>query len=341
MKSLVCDAFGPQGGLVMREVLTPDVGPGEVRIRVMAAGVSANDQLLVQGVTIPKPSLPFTPGSEVAGVVDAVGHGVQDIAVGDHVIALTNSGGFAEFAVVPHDAVVQIPDGMAYATAAGFILTYAPAHHALKQRAVLKAGETVLVLGAAGAGGLAAIEVAKMLGARVIAAASTDEKLQLAKRFGADHRINYTDIDMREALKVLTDGEGVDIVYDPVGGEEAESALRSLAFGGRHLIMGFAAGPAAPVSPNALHARGAALIGVQWSAYARRHPDVQADNLEELVAWYHAGKLKPAVGQVFAFEHGAEAIRAAADRGTMGRVVLDVGGREPTLSDIIGPGEPC
>ncbi|QCI79546.1 NADPH:quinone oxidoreductase family protein [Hankyongella ginsenosidimutans] len=246
-------------------MLTPDVGPGEVRIRVMAAGVSANDLLLVQGMTSPKPSLPFTPGSEVAGVIDAVGPGVQDIAVDDHVIALTSAGGFAEFVVVPSDAVVEIPEGMAYTTAAGFILTYAPAHHALKQRAALQAGETVLVLGAAGASGLAAIEVAKMLGARVIAAASTDEKLQLAKRFGADHRINYTDIDMREALKVLTDGAGVDVVFDPVGGEEAESALRSLALCGRHLIMGFAAGPVAPISPNALHARGAALIGVQWA----------------------------------------------------------------------------
>lgn len=341
MKSLICETFSPQGALEQREVLTPDVGPGEVRIRVMAAGVSANDLLLVQGMTSPKPSLPFTPGSEVAGVIDAVGPGVQDIAVDDHVIALTSAGGFAEFVVVPSDAVVEIPEGMAYTTAAGFILTYAPAHHALKQRAALQAGETVLVLGAAGASGLAAIEVAKMLGARVIAAASTVEKLQLAKRFGADHRINYTDIDMREALKVLTDGAGVDVVFDPVGGEEAESALRSLALCGRHLIMGFAAGPVAPISPNALHARGAALIGVQWGAYARLHPDVQADNLEELVAWYKAGKLQPAIGQVFAFDQGTEAIRSAADRGTMGRVVLDVSGRQPKLSDVVGPGELC
>jgi NADPH:quinone reductase len=295
MRAVLAKQFAPPEELVLEEVPAKHAAAGEVVISVRACGVNFLDGLMVQGKYQTKPPLPFSPGAEVAGLIKEVGSGVSGFAPGARVLAFTGFGGYAEEVAVDAARVIVLPQTMDFATAAAFPITYATSHHALKDRAQLKAGETLLVLGAAGGVGLTAVEIGKIMGARVIACASSDDKLALCQEYGADALINYASSDLRERIKELTDGKGVDVVYDPVGGSFAEPAVRSLAFGGRYLVVGFASGEIPKIPLNLLLLKVASLVGVFWGAFARAHPGQNAHNLAELLNWYTQGKLRPHV----------------------------------------------
>ncbi len=281
--------------LAWKELPTPEPGPGEVRVAIRAASLNFPDLLIVQNKYQMKPPLPFVPGSEYAGVVDAVGDGVQHLALGQRVAAFSGTGGFATHAVVDAKVVMPLPDGLAFDEASAFVLTYGTTHHALVDRAQLKSGETLLVLGAAGGVGTAAIQIGKTLGARVIAAASSGEKCALCRSIGADETIDYSSGNIRDAIKSLTDGKGPNVVYDPVGGDFAEPVFRSIAWRGRYLVVGFAQGgiPALPLNLALL--KGASIVGVFWGEFARREPKANAAALAELSRWYAEGKVKPVI----------------------------------------------
>lgn len=324
MKAIVCEAFGGPEDLVLRDLPSPEAGPGQVRIRVHAAGVNFPDSLIIQGKYQFKPAFPFSPGAEVAGVVDAVGEGVTHVKPGDRVLGTGLWGGYAEEMVVEASNCFAIPDTLAFDAAAGFLMTYGTSHHALKQRARIQPGETILVLGAAGGVGLAAVELAKLMGARVIAAASSEEKLALTREYGADATINYTQQDLREALKAITGGKGVDVVYDPVGGSFAEPAFRSIAWNGRYLVVGFAGGAIPSLPLNLPLLKGASVVGVFWGQFLKVEPEVHKANVAELLAWVGEGRLRPHISAVFPLERAAEAMRVVIDRKARGKVVLKV-----------------
>lgn len=324
MKAVVCEQFGPPDLLKMKEMPSPPVQKGTLKLAVKAAGVNFPDTLVIQGKYQFKPPFPFSPGGEVSGTVIEVGEGVEGFALGDRVLGMTMFGGFAEEAIVPMTGCFKIPDSMPFDVAAGFAMTYGTSHHALKQRAQLKPGETVLVLGAAGGVGLAAVELAKAMGAKVIAAASSDEKLALAVQFGADHSINYSNVNLREGIKMLTNGKGVDVVYDPVGGDYAEPAVRSLAWNGRYLVVGFAAGTIPQIPLNLPLLKGASIVGVFWGQFTMTETALHIDNMRELIDWYAQGKLKPHVSQTFPLEKAGDALRLMMARGAQGKVVLTV-----------------
>nr|MBF0682563.1 NADPH:quinone oxidoreductase family protein [Pseudomonas sp.] len=325
MKAVLCKAFGPAENLVVEEIDSPEIKKGEVLLEVHAAGVNFPDTLIIEGKYQFKPPFPFSPGGEAAGVVTAVGEKVSHLKVGDRVMALTGWGSFAEQVAVPGQNVLPIPAEMDFTTAAAFSMTYGTSMHALKQRANLQPGETLLVLGASGGVGLAAVEIGKAMGARVIAAASTSEKLEIARNAGADELINYSESSLRERLKELTGGQGVDVIYDPVGGQLFEEAFRSIAWNGRMLVVGFAAGGDIPSLPaNLPLLKGAALIGVFWGAFAQRQPQDNAANFRQLFAWHAEGKLKPLVSQTFALEQAAEAINTLGQRKAVGKLVMKV-----------------
>ena len=325
MKAVLCKAFGPAENLVVEEIDSPEIKKGEVLLEVHAAGVNFPDTLIIEGKYQFKPPFPFSPGGEAAGVVTAVGEKVSHLKVGDRVMALTGWGSFAEQVAVPGQNVLPIPAEMDFTTAAAFSMTYGTSMHALKQRANLQPGETLLVLGASGGVGLAAVEIGKAMGARVIAAASTSEKLEIARNAGADELINYSESSLRERLKELTGGQGVDVIYDPVGGQLFEEAFRSIAWNGRMLVVGFAAGGDIPSLPaNLPLLKGAALIGVFWGAFAQRQPQDNAANFRQLFAWHAEGRLKPLVSQTFALEQAAEAINTLGQRKAVGKLVMKV-----------------
>lgn len=324
MKAVVCEEHGPPEMLKVRDMPMPEPGRGEVRIKVRAAGVNFPDTLIIQNLYQFKPPLPFSPGGEAAGVVDAVGEGVVHLKAGDRVVAMTGHGAFAEYLVADQTRVVPLPDSMPFDVGAGFTMTYATSHHALKQRARLQPGETVLVLGAAGGVGLTAVELAKVMGARVIAAASTDEKLALCKEYGADETINYATTDLRAALKTLTEGAGPDVIYDPVGDKLAEPAFRSIAWNGRYLVIGFAGGQIPSLPLNLPLIKGASIIGVFWGAFVAREPQVHQANMRELLAWHAEGKLRPHVSKHFTLDEAPQAIRWMMDRKAQGKVVISV-----------------
>ncbi|HCL75621.1 NADPH:quinone oxidoreductase family protein [Stutzerimonas nitrititolerans] len=325
MKAVLCKAFGPAENLVVEDLDSPQIKKGEVLLDVHAAGVNFPDTLIIEGKYQFKPPFPFSPGGEAAGVVAAVGEKIAHLKVGDRVMALTGWGSFAEQVAVSGQNVLPIPAEMDFTTAAAFSMTYGTSMHALKQRANLQPGETLLVLGASGGVGLAAVEIGKAMGARVIAAASTNEKLEIARKAGADELINYSEASLRERLKELTDGQGVDVIYDPVGGKLFEEAFRSIAWNGRMLVVGFAAGGEIPALPaNLPLLKGAALIGVFWGAFAQRQPQDNAANFKQLFAWYAEGKLKPLVSQTFALEQAAEAIDTLGQRKAVGKLVVKV-----------------
>jgi NADPH:quinone reductase len=303
---------------------TPRPGPQQVLIEVHAAGVNFPDTLIIEGKYQYKPEFPFSPGGEVAGIVRAVGSEVSGLTPGDRVLAPVGWGGYAEMALAEAWRVVKIPDSMDFDTAASFILTYGTSHHALKDRAQLAPGETLLVLGAAGGVGLAAVEIGKAMGARVIAAASSEDKLQVCRQHGADACIDYRQENLRERLKELTDNRGVDVVYDPVGGDLCDPALRSMAWNGRYLIVGFAAGtiPAPPLNLPLL--KGCSLVGVFWGAFARKQPQRNAANLVEMFQWFREGRLRPHICARYPLERAAEAMRALLNREAKGKVVLTV-----------------
>lgn len=325
MKAVLCKAFGPAENLVVEDLDSPQIKKGEVLLDVHAAGVNFPDTLIIEGKYQFKPPFPFSPGGEAAGMVAAVGEKISHLKVGDRVMALTGWGSFAEQVAVSGQNVLPIPAEMDFTTAAAFSMTYGTSMHALKQRANLQPGETLLVLGASGGVGLAAVEIGKAMGARVIAAASTNEKLEIARKAGADELINYSEASLRERLKELTDGQGVDVIYDPVGGKLFEEAFRSIAWNGRMLVVGFAAGGEIPALPaNLPLLKGAALIGVFWGAFAQRQPQDNAANFKQLFAWYAEGKLKPLVSQTFALEQAAEAIDTLGQRKAVGKLVVKV-----------------
>ncbi|MBA1231243.1 NADPH:quinone oxidoreductase family protein [Pseudomonas viridiflava] len=324
MKALLCKAFGPASTLVLEDIPAPDVKKNEILLDVHAAGVNFPDTLIIEGKYQFKPPFPFSPGGEAAGVISAVGEKVTHLKTGDRVMALTGWGSFAEQVAVPNYNVLPIPESMDFTVAAAFSMTYGTSMHALKQRANLQPGETLLVLGASGGVGLAAVEIGKALGARVIAAASSAEKLEVAKNAGADELINYTDTSLKDEIKRLTNGNGADVIYDPVGGDLFDQAIRAIAWNGRLLVVGFASGRIPELPVNLALLKGASVVGVFWGSFAQRQPQDNAANFKQLFAWFEEGKLKPLVSQVFPLERAGEAIDALGGRRAVGKVVISM-----------------
>jgi NADPH2:quinone reductase len=321
MKALLCKEYGPPERLVVEDV--PDLVPGEreVVIRVHAAGVNFPDGLIIQNKYQFKPALPFAPGGECAGVIETVGAKVKHLTPGMRVMAFTTFGTFAEQVVAPAAAAIPMPAELDFVTASAFVLTYATSYHALVDRAGLRPGETLLVLGAAGGVGLAAIEIGKALGARVIAAASTADKLAVCKQHGADELIDYGSGDLRAQLKELAP-DGANVIYDPVGGPYTEAAFRSCAWRGRLLVVGFAAGDIPKLPANLALLKGASIVGVFWGDFARREPGRAMSDLVQLFQWLREGKLRPEVSKTYPLERGGEAIRALLDRKVTGKLVI-------------------
>jgi len=322
MKAVRCKDWGPPDSLVVAHLPDLEPGPGEVVVDVKAAGVNFPDVLTVQGKYQYKPELPFTPGNEFAGVVRAVGPGVTAYAPGQAVIGFTRTGAFAEQALAPLESLLPVPEGMDFDTAAAITLTYGTSYHAVADRGALQAGETMLVLGAAGGVGLAAIEIGKALGARVIAAASSDDKLAVCRAHGADELINYARDDLREAIKAATAGRGPDVIYDPVGGAYSEPALRSIAWRGRHLVVGFAAGEIPRLPWNLMLLKGASVVGVFWGDFTRKEPAAHQAAMRRLMDWMAEGKLRPLVSQRYPLERTAQALNDMAGRKVVGKVVI-------------------
>ncbi|WP_157218162.1 NADPH:quinone oxidoreductase family protein [Flavisphingomonas formosensis] len=325
MRAILCERHGPPERLALRDIPPPEPAPGEVRLRVQAASVNFPDALIIQNLYQTKPPLPFGPGSEAAGFVDAVGEGVGDFHVGDRVAAMTTFGAFAEQVAVPAARVLPLPETMSFEVASGFTVVYGTAIHAFEQRAALRSGETVLVLGAAGGVGLAAIEVARAMGARVIAAASSEEKLALARRHGADGTIDYSREDLRAGIRRIAGDRGVDVVFDPVGGALAEPAFRSIERNGRYLVVGFAAGDIPSIPLNLPLVKSAAIIGVFWGSFVVADPEAHRRNAERLYDWHARGLLVPEISRRFPLEETAAAIRWVMDRKALGKVVVTIG----------------
>lgn len=322
MHAWLCENPTGVDALTWTELPTPQPGPGQVRLRIAAASLNFPDILIVQNKYQMKPALPFVPGSEYAGTVEAVGEGVQHLRVGQAVACLSGTGGFATHTVAPAALCMPLPAGFPMADAAAFIMMYATSWHALIDRAALKASETVLILGAAGGVGTAAIQIAKAQGASVIAAASTDEKCALCRQLGADDTINYSTDNLRERVKALTAGKGPDVIYDPVGGDLAEPAFRSIAWRGRYLVVGFAAGPIPALPLNLPLLKGASLVGVFWGDFARKEPKANAAMMSELAQWYAQGKIKPALDSVMPMGELKAAYAKMGARAVMGKLVL-------------------
>ncbi|ORL64478.1 NADPH:quinone oxidoreductase family protein [Pseudomonas putida] len=322
MKAVLCKTLGPASDLVLEEVASPAPKRNEIVLDVHAAGVNFPDTLIIEGKYQFQPPLPFSPGGEAAGVVAAIGEKAGDFKIGDRVMALTGWGAFAEQVAVPFYNVLPIPTTMDFTTAAAFGMAYGTSMHALAQRGQLKAGETLLVLGASGGVGLAAVEIGKAMGARVIAAASNAEKLAAAKAAGADELIDYRQASLRDEIKRLTGGQGVDVVYDPVGGELFEQAVRGLAWNGRLLVVGFASGTIPQLPVNLTLLKGAAVVGVFWGAFAQRQPEDNAANFRQLFAWHAEGKLKPLVSQTYPLAETGAAIERLAQRQAVGKLVV-------------------
>ena len=308
--------------LTWKELPTPTPGPGQVLIEIQAASLNFPDLLIVQNKYQMKPALPFVPGSEYAGVVQALGDGVSHLQVGQSVACLSGTGGFGTHTLAAAQLCMPLPPGFSAIDGAAFIMTYATSHHALVDRAALKAGETVLVLGAAGGVGTAAIQIAKAMGARVIAAASTDEKCQLCTTLGADATVNYSRENLRESLKTLTEGRGPDVVYDPVGGDLAEPAFRSIAWRGRYLVVGFAGGPIPALPLNLPLLKGASLVGVFWGDFAKREPKANAAMMGELAQWYSQGKIKPVIDRTLPMRDLPAAYTLMGSRSVKGKLVM-------------------
>jgi NADPH2:quinone reductase len=325
MKAILCKQYGPPESLTFEDLPSPRAGAGEVVISVKAASVNFPDVLIIQNKYQFKPPLPFSPGSELAGLVKEVGEGVTGVKVGDRVIAFTTYGAFAEEVKTEATRLLPVPEGMDYASAAAFLLTYGTSDHALRDRGQLKAGETLLVLGAAGGVGLAAVEIGKVLGARVIACASSDDKLAVCREHGADELINYASEDLRERIKALTGGTGPDVVYDAVGGSYTEPAFRSIAWRGRLLVVGFAAGDIPKLPLNLPLLKGASVVGVFWGDFTKREPKAFLESTQQLGRWFREGKVRPHVSQTFPLARAVEALQLMASRKVKGKVVLTVG----------------
>ena len=325
MKAVLCKELGLPEKLVVEEVPSPKAAQGQVVVSVKACGVNFPDTLIIQGKYQFKPELPFSPGGEVAGIVKEVGEGVTRLKRGDRVIAFNTWGGFAEEIAVDAERTILTPPGMDFIPASAFVLTYGTSYHALKDRADLKAGETLLVLGAAGGVGLAAIQLGRTMGAKVIAAASNDAKLQICRQNGADEVINYGTEDLRARIKAITAGKGVDVVFDPVGGPYSEPALRDMAWRGRFLVVGFAAGEIPKVPLNLTLLKGCSIVGVFWGAFTKNEPEHNSENNYDLMAMYAAAKVRPHIHATYPLERAAEALNEVLNKRVTGKVVLVTG----------------
>ncbi len=323
MRAILCKEYGPAEKLVIEDVASPQAKGTGVKVRVRAAGLNFPDTLIIEGKYQIKPPMPFSPGGEMAGEVIAVGEKVSRFKPGDRVMGLTGYGAFAEEVVVAEANLLPVPPSMSDEEAAAFTMVYGTSYHALKQRAALKAGETLLVLGASGGVGLSAVELGKIMGAHVIAAASSDEKLAVAREAGADELVNYTEQPLKEAVKKLA-RNGVDVVYDPVGGDFTEQALRCMGWEGRHLIIGFAAGDIPRIPANLPLLKGCSVVGVFWGSFTMKDPAASAENMKELLTMYEKGQLHPRISQVFPFESYVEALNALTGRKAKGKIVLKV-----------------
>ena len=322
MKAILCKQWGPPGNLVVENVPTLKADKAHVIVNVKACGVNFPDTLIIQGKYQYKPDLPFSPGAEIAGIIKELGQGVSGVGVGDRVFAFIGWGGFAEEVLVPVEKIIHIPEGMEFKTASAFVMTYGTSYYALKHRAQLKSGETLLVLGAAGGVGLAAVELGKIMGARVIASASSDDKLAVCKEYGADELINYSTQNFRSIISKITNGQGVDVVCDPVGGSLSEQALRSTGWKGRFLVMGFASGEISKIPLNLPLLKGSSIVGVFWSDFIQREKEAYAYILQELTTWVVQGKLKPLVSRIYPLEQAALALNDLVRRRVKGKIVL-------------------
>ena len=324
MRALVCQQYGLPEDLVLEMHPDPVPKPGELLVSVKAAGLNFPDVLSIAGQYQIKTPPPFVPGNEAAGVVEALGEGVTRYQPGDKVMLMSDGGAFAEKCTVAEHFAMPMIDGFDFAEASGFTITYGTSYHAYKQRAELRGGETVLVLGAAGGVGITAVELAKAMGATVIAAASTDEKLEFARQSGADHLINYAETSLKDEAKRLTDGKGVDVVYDPVGGDLAQQALRATAWHGCYLVIGFASGDIPQFPANIALLKEANIMGVWWGTWARKNPQEQVQNVMDMARLYADGKLVPRVTEQYALDDYVDAFRAITERRALGKVVLKI-----------------
>ena len=323
MKAIRCVKLGPPSDLVYEEIDSPKPGKKEVLISIKACSVNFPDTLIIQGLYQFKPAVPFTPGSDISGVIKEVGEEVKHLKVGDEVLGTVPHGGFAEEVVANASTIFPKAHFMDFKTGASFIMTYATSYHALKDRAKLREGETLVVLGASGGVGLAAVELGKLMGAKVIAAASTQEKLELCKQYGADATINYSDEDLKTRIKELTEGKGADVVYDPVGGDYTEAALRATAWKGRLLIVGFPAG-IANIPMNLPLLKGCQIVGVFWGRFAMEEPQKNMGNVLELINMYAEGKVKPHIDKTYALEDTPQALQDMMDRKVKGKIVVEM-----------------
>src|SRR5438128_7590712 len=314
MKAILCTRFGGPDDLELGELPDPVPGAGEAVFAAKAAALNFFDTLIIAGKYQHKPPFPFSPAAEFSGVVESVGPGVNGLARGDRVLGHIGAGAARERLAAKAERLIKIPEGLDFERAAGLTVTYGTTLHALKDRAQLKSGESLAVLGAAGGTGLATIELGKLMGARVIACASSPEKLAFAREHGADEAINYTQEDLKDALRRVTDGKGVDVIYDPVGGSYAEPAVRALAWGGRYLVIGFAAGELPKIPLNLAPLKSAALVGVFWGAWAERNPEKHRANMADITRWCAEGKLSAHVHAAYPLEQTPDAIKALSDR---------------------------
>ncbi len=322
MKAILCTAFGPPEALKYEEIASPHAGKGQVVVSVQACSVSFPDTLIIQGLYQFKPQMPFSPGGEIAGIVKEVGEGVEQLQVGDRVMGFNGWGGFAEEMVLDANRVLPMPAQMDFATAATVIMTYGTSQYALKNRGQLLPGETLLVLGASGGVGLAALQIGKIMGARVIAAASSDEKLAICKQHGADELINYSREDLKERVKVLGGKKGIDVIYDPVGGSYAEAALRGMGWGGRYLVIGFTAGEIPRIPLNLTLLKGCSIVGVFWGAFTEREPQRNREYLQELLGWFEEGKIKTYISTTYPLARAADALNDMMQRKVIGKAVV-------------------
>ncbi|HSG89104.1 MAG TPA: NADPH:quinone oxidoreductase family protein [Pseudomonadales bacterium] len=324
MKAVLCKAYGPPESLVIEDVEAPACGPGQVRIGIHAVGINFPDCLMIEGKYQFKPDFPFSPGGEMSGEILELGAGVEGWQVGDRVTTGGGHGGLAEEVVVDARALRQIPDGMDMTTAAAWSTTYGTSYHALKQRADLQPGETLLVLGAGGGVGLAAVELGKAMGARVLAAASTEAKRQAALDAGADEVIDYSDGDLKDKVKALTDGQGADVIYDPVGGDFFDQCMRCIAWKGRVLVVGFVGGEIPKVPINLILLKGCQVVGVFYGAFAGREKEADTENWRELREMFAAGRIAPRVSRTYPLAEAAAALRCLSEREAIGKVVVRV-----------------
>lgn len=324
MKAVLCKAYGPPESLVIEDIADPQCGPRQVRIGIHAVGINFPDCLMIEGKYQFKPEFPFSPGGELSGEILEVGAEVEGWSVGDRVMAGGGHGGLAEQIVLDARRLRPIPDGMDMTTAAAWSTTYGTSYHALKQRADLQPGETLLVLGAAGGVGLAAVELGKAMGARVLAAASTDAKRQAALDAGADEVIDYSDGNLKDKVKALTDGKGADVIYDPVGGDFFDQCMRSINWKGRVLVVGFVGGDIPKVPINLILLKGCQVVGVFYGSFTEREPDANAQNWRELGEMFAQGRIAPRVNRTYSLAESGEALRCLMEREAIGKVVVRV-----------------